>query len=254
VKAHFTINRRSLLKATGAVALGLLPLGSILVRASGKQDPKSLLAKSWAMAVDTRKCPEGCRICITACHQAHNVPDIGNPKEEVKWIWTDTYAGAFPELSHAYVDDDVKKRPFHLLCNHCANPTCVKVCPTQATFQRPDGIVMMDYHRCIGCRYCMTGCPYGARSLNFNEPREFLKEINPKYPTRVKGVVEKCNFCEERLAVGQRPHCVEACPYQALTFGDITDPNSEIRKLLKEHPSQQRKLNFGTKPKVYYII
>ena len=253
MKGHLTVSRRNLLKATGAVALGLLPLGSILVRAAGKTDPRALQGQRWAMVVDTRKCV-GCRECITACHKAHNVPDIDNPKQEVKWIWTETYDGAFPEMNHSYIDDGLKKRPFLLMCNHCDNPTCVKVCPTQATFRRPDGIVMMDYHRCIGCRYCMTGCPYGARSLNFNEPREFLKEINPNFPTRVKGVVEKCNFCEERLAVGQKPHCVEACRYQALIFGDVADANSEVRKLLKTQQSQQRKLNFGTKPKIYYIV
>ena len=246
------LNRKEFLKAA-ACTIGFTPLAAMIASARPAPDPRALKGTSWAMVVDTRKCT-GCNACVTACHKGHNVPDIGNPKQEVKWIWPETYEGAFPELSHSYVDDGMKKRPFMLMCNHCDNPTCVKVCPTQATFRRPDGIVMMDYHRCIGCRYCMTGCPYGARSLNFNEPRDYLKEVNPKVPTRVKFVVEKCNFCEERLAVGQLPLCVEACPNKVLTFGDLADANSDIRKLLKENPSQQRKLKFGTKPKIFYIM
>jgi len=248
-----SLSRKDFLKAA-VCTIGLAPL-AIMAASSARTapDPRALQGASWAMAVDTTKCT-GCNECAVACHKGHNVPNVGNSKQEVKWIWQENYEGAFPELSHNYVDEGMKKRPFMLLCNHCENPTCVKVCPTQATFRRPDGIVMMDYHRCIGCRYCMTGCPYGARSLNFNEPRDFLKEINPEFPTRVKGVVEKCNFCEERLAIGKKPLCVEACRYQALTFGDLADANSEIRKLLNDHPSQQRKLSFGTKPKVFYIV
>ena len=125
------------------------------------------------------------------------------------------------------------ERPFPLLCNHCQNPPCVRVCPTKATFQRPDGIVAMDYHRCIGCRYCMAGCPYGSRSFNFRDPKPFIdKETrNPEFPARMRGVVEKCNFCVDRLAQGLMPACVEASK-GAIAFGDLDDPESEVRKLL----------------------
>ena len=129
-----------------------------------------------------------------------------------------------------------------VLCNHCDNPPCVRVCPVKATFRRDDGIVMMDYHSCIGCRFCMAACPYGARSLNWRDPRPFIKEpLNMEYPTRCRGVVEKCTFCFERLAKGLKPACVEACKDKALIFGDVEDTNSEIRKVLRENPTIQRK-------------
>jgi molybdopterin-containing oxidoreductase family iron-sulfur binding subunit len=141
-----------------------------------------------------------------------------------------------------------------VLCNHCDNPPCVRVCPTQATFKRPeDGIVMMDYHRCIGCRYCMAACPYGSRSFNWREPRQYVNDINMNYPTRTRGVVEKCNFCEERLAEGKLPACVEACKQGALTFGELK-PGTEIQRLLSENFALTRKPELGTKPHVYYIL
>ena len=100
----------------------------------------------------------------------------------------------------------MERTPFIVMCNHCENPPCVRACPTNATFKREsDGIVLMDFHRCIGCRFCMAACPFGARSFNYRDPRPFIKEVNTKFPTRMKGVVEKCNFCAERLAEGLLP-------------------------------------------------
>jgi molybdopterin-containing oxidoreductase family iron-sulfur binding subunit len=114
---------------------------------------------------------------------------------------------------------------------------------------------MMDFHRCIGCRYCMAGCPFGARSFNFRDPRPYIKtELNPTFPTRDRGVVEKCNFCEERLGAGKMPACVEACKCKALSFGDLEDPGSEVRKALGSQYSIRRKPELGTEPGVYYII
>ena len=141
-----------------------------------------------------------------------------------------------------------------VFCNHCANPPCVRVCPTKATFKRPDGIVMMDYHRCIGCRLCMAACPYGARSMNYRDPRPFIAKINSDFPTRTKGVVEKCNFCEERLAKGQLPACVLACKQKAIVFGDIDDPQSDIRKLIEKRFNLRRRAHLGTAPQIYYIL
>jgi len=140
-----------------------------------------------------------------------------------------------------------------LLCNHCDNPPCVRVCPTQATWRRDDGIVMMDYHRCIGCRYCMAACPYGSRSFNWRDPVPYVKEINLDYPTRTKGVVEKCDFCEERLALGLQPACVEACKTGALTFGEIK-PGTDIQRVLSQGYSLTRKTQLGTRPQVYYMV
>ncbi len=117
-----------------------------------------------------------------------------------------------PGAGNPHLAEEVHQRAYPLLCNHCEEPSCVRVCPTKATFKRADGIVAMDYHRCIGCRYCMAACPFGSRSFNWGEPREYLDlaKLNPEFPTRMRGVVEKCNFCVERLAVGKLPACVEA--------------------------------------------
>jgi molybdopterin-containing oxidoreductase family iron-sulfur binding subunit len=257
-------NRRSFLKLGGLCALGLGALP--VVDALGASDlpkvmdnPQALVGKRWAMVVDMKKCWEkgkpGCKDCILACHVTHNVPDIGTVKEEVKWLWTEPYENAFPGQESPFLPEDVKEKPFMVLCNHCAQAPCVRVCPTQATFKRPDGITMMDFHRCIGCRYCMAGCPYGARSFNWKDPRNFIKtELNMTFPTRERGVVEKCNFCDERLGVGKIPACVEACKAGGLVFGDLEDPNSEVRKILASHFTIRRKPELGTDPSVYYII
>ncbi|OGR02490.1 MAG: hypothetical protein A2284_09910 [Deltaproteobacteria bacterium RIFOXYA12_FULL_61_11] len=142
-----------------------------------------------------------------------------------------------------------------VLCNHCDNPPCVRVCPTQATFKREDGIVAMDMHRCIGCRYCVAACPYGSRSFNWRDPRPYLAgRINPQYPTRTKGVVEKCNFCSERLAEGREPLCVEACPKRSITFGDLLQPGSAVRELLRTRYTVCRKPTLGTLPHVFYLL
>jgi Fe-S-cluster-containing dehydrogenase component len=115
---------------------------------------------------------------------------------------------------------------------------------------------MMDWHRCIGCRYCIVGCPYGSRSFNFKDPRlaENLQNTESKFPTRMRGVVEKCNFCEERLARGLNPACVDACGDHEILFGDLNDPDSEVRKALAQHMTIRRKPGLGTQPAVYYII
>jgi Fe-S-cluster-containing dehydrogenase component len=261
-----TTNRREFLKIAGVSALSLIT-PSILCPAWGTEKiipgskvpeasspSKALTAKRWAMTVDPSKCSAGCTDCIAACHGVHNVPDFGNPKDEVKWIWTAPFAAAFPGENHAYLGNSLQQLRLPVLCNHCANPPCVRVCPTKATFQRADGIVMMDYHRCIGCRLCMAACPYGARSMNYRDPRPFIAKINPDFPTRTKGVVEKCNFCEERLAKGMLPACVAACKEKALVFGDIEDPQSEIRLVLGKRFNLRRRAHLGTAPQIYYIL
>jgi Fe-S-cluster-containing dehydrogenase component len=261
-----TSSRREFLKIAGISTLSLiaptivsqaLAKDKLIVpdkRATEAFTSQSLQGKRWAMAVDSAKCRTGCVDCIAACHAVHNVPDFGNPKDEIKWIWQEKFADVFPDVSHPRQPASIQKKPLPTLCNHCANPPCVRVCPTKATFQRPDGIVMMDYHRCIGCRFCMAACPYGARSMNYREPRPFIPKINPDFPTRTKGVVEKCNFCEERLVKGILPACVEACKEKALVFGDVENPRSEIRLLLGNHFTLLRRPSLGTKPQVYYIL
>jgi len=213
---------------------------------------------TWGMVVDVRKFrgPEDYRRCIEACHGVHNVPDFGNPKDEIKWIWPEDFEHSFPGQGHEYMYEDLVSLPFMLMCNHCENPACVRVCPTQATFKRKsDGIVMMDWHRCIGCRFCMAACPYGARSFNWRDPRPFVRKVFPKFPTRTKGVVEKCNFCEERLAEGLKPACVEAAKdHGGLVFGNLEDPHSEIREILRTRFTIQRKPDAGTNPRVFYVM
>lgn len=256
-------NRRLFLKtaAISAVALASGFLGSAEAKAQiapGQYIPRtgSLKARRWAMVIDTRRflTEEDCKPCIRACNRAHNIPDIpGN--QNIKWMWTDSFEHVFPDDMNNHLNTAMRSKPYLLLCNHCTNPPCVRVCPTQATYKMEDGIVAMDYHRCIGCRFCMAGCPYGARSFNFKDPRLFLKKPypNPDFPTRMIGVVEKCNFCVERLADGKYPACVEASEGRIL-FGDLDDPASNVRQALANNFSIRRKPSLGTQPGVYYLV
>jgi len=211
-------------------------------------------AKRWGMSIDIDKCKKGCSDCLRACRSAHNVPKIPDAAHEVKWIWEEPYENVFPYQRTDYGRQDLAGSQLLVLCNHCADPPCTRVCPTQATWKRDDGIVMMDYHRCIGCRYCVAGCPYGSRSFNWVDPRPYIETLNPQFPTRTKGVVEKCNFCEERLADGLLPACVEACSEKALIFGDLNDENSAVRQALKSRYPVQRLPELGTGPSVFYLV
>lgn len=259
-------SRRSFLKIAGISALGLGAKPVLDVFASTEEHTEALKpetrkgedvlkAKRWALVIDTRKfeSEEDLEPMIEACHKIHNVPKLENKRHEIKWIWTEEFKHTFPTQEHEFLDDRVKHLPFLTLCNHCEKPACVRVCPTKATFKREDGIVLMDFHRCIGCRFCMAACPYGSRSFNFRDPRPFIEERNPKFPTRMKGVVEKCNFCAERLAVGELPACVEASN-GALTCGDLDDPESEVRELLRSNFTIRRKPALGAGPSVFYIV
>jgi molybdopterin-containing oxidoreductase family iron-sulfur binding subunit len=214
-----------------------------------------------AMVVDVQKClqKEVRDACIGACKQAHNFPEATDPEREIKWIWEEEFEKAFPDHAHGRVAEASKHLPVLVMCNHCTTPACVKVCPTAATWKRKsDGLVMMDMHRCIGCRYCVVACPYGSRSFNWDYPRPHMKEIRRNYPTRSKGVVEKCTFCAERIRKGQEPACVEAAREVpggegALTFGNLGDPDSEVARLVREKYTIGRSLGLGTGPNVYYI-
>jgi molybdopterin-containing oxidoreductase family iron-sulfur binding subunit len=208
------------------------------------------------MVIDTRKLQTAKDLepIIQACSKIHNIPTaIENKNHEIKWIWEAPYHNVFSDKINTFLNEEVEHKPFLVLCNHCENPPCVRACPTQATFKNDNGIVMMDFHRCIGCRFCMAACPFGARSFNFRDPRPFIEVNNKEFPTRMKGVVEKCNFCAERLAVGKMPACVEASN-GALAFGDLYDEHSEVRELLKENYTIRRKQTLGTEPSVYYIV
>ncbi|MBN2333100.1 MAG: 4Fe-4S dicluster domain-containing protein [Deltaproteobacteria bacterium] len=175
----------------------------------------------WGMVIDLEKCV-GCHTCEIACKVQNDVP-LGMWRSWVKEI----EKGQYPVVVRSF-------RP--TLCNHCANPVCVKVCPVKAAYQREDGIVMVDPHRCVGCRYCMAACPYEVRYI---------------HPT--KGMIDKCDFCYHRVDEGLQPACVEACPTSARVFGNLNDSHSEVAKLVASKPVQGLKVDIGTAPRVYYI-
>jgi Fe-S-cluster-containing dehydrogenase component len=252
-------NRRDALKKIGCAAAGLgcLPAAGC-IDLSHERTPEGG-TRQLAMVVDiARVNDEVAHACIEACHTAHNVPASDNPQREVKWIWQEEFERAFPDQVHPQMAAGYHELPVLLMCNHCETPACVKVCPTAATWKRKsDGIVMMDMHRCIGCRYCVVACPYGSRSFNWGDPDE--QYVTTSYPSRGRGVVEKCNFCAERLRVGEEPLCVLAAREVpggagALTFGDLTDPDSEVSRLLRATHTISRKNALGTGPNVYYIL
>jgi molybdopterin-containing oxidoreductase family iron-sulfur binding subunit len=259
MKLDDELNRKEFLKLTGlATFLGVAGSTAFSLYATEGHEGESEADKTkvrLGMVIDTKKCKENCTDCIDACHKEHNVPSIKNKKDEVKWIWKEPAKHLFTSRDYSIETYVSKNKPMLALCNHCANPACVRVCPTQATWKRKDdGIVMMDYHRCIGCRFCMAACPYGSRSFNWQDPRKSISKLNPNYPTRTIGVVEKCNFCEEIISEGKLPYCVENCKEGAITFGNLNDPQSEVRKLLEKNPAIRRKAELGTGPSVYYII
>ena len=273
-------SRRAFLKELGGgtLALGVgLPLLDAVPWSSASRalstepavpaDPAASGPMQWGLVVDVEKClqDEVRRAVMDACHREHNVPRIPDPEERIDWIWSEPLERVFPDEVHAHTPPGVRGAPVLVLCNHCTNPPCVRVCPTAATWKREqDGIVMMDMHRCIGCRYCMAACPYGARSFNWREPRDWVetdatgKPVSD-YPTRSLGVVEKCTFCAERLRVGLPPACVEAANgvpggEGALTFGDLTDRDSNVSRALRERITFVRKVSLGTGPNVYYLL
>jgi molybdopterin-containing oxidoreductase family iron-sulfur binding subunit len=256
-------SRRSFLKIAGISALGLgaKPVLDVLASSGETAAPitmkreDALTAKRWGLVIDTRKLQseEDLKPMIEVCNKIHNVPKFENPRHEIKWIWDEEFKHVFPMQEQDFLDDKLKHMSFLTLCNHCEEPPCVRVCPTKATFKREDGIVLMDFHRCIGCRFCMAACPYGSRSFNFRDPRPFIEKTYPEFPTRTKGVVEKCNFCAERLAVGKIPACVEVSN-GALIFGDLDNPESEVRQVLRNNYTIRRKPALGTGPSVFYIV
>ncbi|MCG6955852.1 MAG: 4Fe-4S dicluster domain-containing protein [Gemmatimonadetes bacterium] len=272
--------RRGFLKALGLTTVGTglgIPLlralrpgsGTVLAQVSGPAEtaPAAVPGRQWAMVVDVEKClrDDVRAAVIEACDREHNIPRIPDPKQEVKWVWSDEYGDIFADQINAHTPAAAREAPVLVMCNHCTDPPCIRVCPTGATWKREkDGIVMMDMHRCIGCRYCMAACPFGSRSFNWRDPRPYVEhDENGKplsdFPTRMKGVVEKCTFCAERIDEGGEPACVEALRQVpgaegALVFGDVNDPESEVSRILSEHLVMERRPTLGTGPNVYYLV
>ena len=254
------VDRRHFLKIAGisAFALGTGLAGHAVEAAAApghyQHGPDGLHAGRWCMVIDTRKFASEADYepLIKACHDEHNVPLRPGP-QAVKWMWLVPFKEAFPDEINVYAPERFTTDRLPVLCNQCERAPCVRVCPTKATYMIPGSIVAMDYHRCIGCRYCMAACPYGARSNNFRHPHNYVADPNPEFPMRMRGIVEKCSFCSKRLMNGKMPACVEASNGGVL-FGDLSNPRSNVRMALAENFSVRRKPSLGTQPGVYYIL
>ncbi|HEX7489614.1 MAG TPA: 4Fe-4S dicluster domain-containing protein [Anaeromyxobacteraceae bacterium] len=211
--------------------------------------------------LDLSRCV-GCRRCVYACVKENN-QSRKNP--QIHWIRVLEMEKAHGvDLAHSeiYYDAEEVPRPGHFYmpvqCQQCSDPPCVKVCPVQATWKEPDGIVVIDYDWCIGCRCCMAACPYGARHFNWAEPTLPSAEMNPithylGNRPRPKGVVEKCTFCVQRTREGRYPACVEVCPVGARKFGNLLDPESEIRRVMDTKRVFIFKEDLATHPHFYYF-
>jgi Fe-S-cluster-containing dehydrogenase component len=205
----------------------------------------------WAMVIDLSKCI-GCDYCVWAC-QATN-----DTKDDMRW-------------NIRVEDTTALGKTFHVTrpCLHCRHAPCVEVCPVGATYHRADGLVVMDYDKCIGCRYCQTACPYGARSFNWRERDDVNPRApewgQPEVPRRPRGVVEKCTFCIHRIDAGlanglmpgideaATPACVNVCPVNARHFGNLNDPESSVSRIINSQPTLRLREDLGTDPSVYYI-
>jgi len=205
--------------------------------------------RKWVMVIDLAKC-DGCGHCTMACSKAHFVPDTR------QWIKVLTMRDA--ESTAPYF--------FPQPCFHCDNPPCTKVCPVDATFKREDGVVLIDNERCIGCRFCMAACPYGARSFNWGHPHEppeaAAEPYSPEqgFPRRV-GTVEKCDFCADMAIDGMLPHCTSGCPMGAIYYGDANEDavtnsagdTQRLSQLMIDRSGYRHLEELGTNPRVYYL-
>ena len=223
VKSNVNLGRRRALVAGGAAAtLGvLIAPGLRLIEVAGATTTMASPQVRWGLLIDTTLCSSDCTACVAACNKENHLSGKTAPTDS-QWIrkveLKDLRSGRTASLP--------------MMCQHCANPPCVDVCPTGASMKRADGIVLVDRHICIGCRYCMMACPFKARSF----VHENLTDQNPEVP-RGKGCVESCTLCVHRVDRGLQPACSEACPSKAITFGNLNDPQSEIMQKINSRAS-----------------
>jgi len=220
----------------------------------------------WAMVIDLDRCT-GCEACVLACHAENNIPISGEKEcsrgRAHNWIRVERYLeGEFP---------DVKARFMPVLCQQCDNAPCEPVCPVTATYHNSEGLNVQVYNRCVGTRYCANNCPYSVRSFNFTEPHwdEPLGwQLNPDVSVRERGVMEKCTFCVQRIRKAEgvaldgnrplsdrdvRPACAQACPTEAIVFGDRSNPDSEVSRLSRNRRGFRLLEELGTEPRVIYL-
>ena len=234
-------HRRNFIGTSAALAgMAIAPGVMVYGLAHSKPNDQAVTNKvRWGMLIDTSKCADGCTDCVTACDtEAHIIP--GTTETDPHWIRK-------VDLKELHTG---RQQSLPVMCQHCEEPPCVDVCPTGASFKRADGIVLVDKHICIGCRYCVMACPYKARSF----VHEALTNQNPDVP-RGKGVVESCNMCVQRVDQGQLPACVEACSkagHEAIIFGDLNDANSEIAKRVTTRASVQLRADLALNPGIRY--
>ena len=202
----------------------------------------------------------GCRRCAEACHKENNHDrPSGGSYIRVYEMQKGTMDLAQGNVTYTHPVADPEKYYMPVQCQQCDNPPCVHVCPVEATWKEKDGIVVVDYNWCIGCRYCEAACPYHARRFNWTKPQVPVAEINPQQGylsnrLRPQGVMEKCTFCLHRTREGKLPACLEACPTGARVFGNLLDPESEIRWVLANKRVFVLKEELGTKPSFFYFF
>jgi Fe-S-cluster-containing dehydrogenase component len=223
-------------------------------------DPPPLTGVEFVYALNISRCI-GCRKCVHACVHENNQ----SRSPEIQYIRVLKMEKGSIDVETSDHHYDVPVVPEHdsyympVQCHQCAKPPCVKVCPVEATWQEPDGIVVVDYDWCIGCRYCEAACPYWARRFNFTEPLLPAEELNPNMSylsnrPRPKGVMEKCTYCLHRTRLGRMPACVEVCPTGSRKFGNVLDPESEVAYILKHKRVFVLKEDVGTLPRFFYYF
>jgi len=241
--------RREFVSVASKAAAAAVVAPGVFLHSIGNAAPRSepvTDAVRYGMLIDTNKCADGCSDCVSACDRENGLDQLIKPEGASDEQW----AKQKPRwIRSVKVKDNLsgKVTSLPMMCQHCEHPPCVDVCPTGASFRRVDGIVMVDRHTCIGCRYCMMACPYKARSF-IHENVQFKLTSAP----RGKGCVESCNFCVHRLDNGgTTTACQDACSHDAIVFGDLKDPNSAVSQALAEHASTQLradlKLNTGVR-------